>query len=63
MSKEELENEIYKSNQKLKWLIDGWFIHCIPTYMWGQLTIEKIVELYNVDIDYFIKPKYNNTQI
>ena len=54
---EGLENDIYKARQKLKWLTGGWFIHCIPTYMWSDLTAERICELYNVDMDYFTKPK------
>lgn len=57
MSEHDIDLEILKSKRKLKWLIDGWFIHCIPTYLWSDLAVERIIELYNVDINYFIKPK------
>lgn len=55
MTNNEIEYAIYRAQRKLKWLIDGWQVHCIPTDLWSGLTIERIIELYNVDESYFIK--------
>lgn len=57
MSKEEIDNGIYKAQRKLEWLIDGFGVHCIPTCLWSGLTVERIVELYNVEMNYFVKEK------
>lgn len=51
-----IDEQLYEANQRMKWFIDGYFIHCIPSYMWSKLTTERIVELYNVEMDYF-RPK------
>ena len=59
MSEEQINNKIYKAQRKLNWLINGCGVHCIPTDLWTGLTVERIVELYNVDIDYFIKQNNN----
>ena len=51
-----IDEKIYELNQRIKWFIDGYFIHCIPFNMWSKLTTESIVELYNVEMEYF-RPK------
>jgi hypothetical protein len=48
-----LDNEIYKAKQKMNWLIDGVGVHCIPLSLWDKLSVERIVELYNVEMEYF----------
>lgn len=48
-----IEEMIYEANQRMKWFIDGYFIHCIPAYMWANIPTERIVELYNVEEEYF----------
>ena len=57
MVDEQLDAEFYKVSQKLKWLINGQFIHCIPSEYWFKLTPERICELYNVEMSYFTLPK------
>jgi len=51
-----IDEQLYEANQRMKWFINGYFIHCIPSHMWFNLKTERIVELYNVDMEYF-RPK------
>ena len=51
-----IDEQIYEATQRIKWFIDGYFIHCIPASMWSSVTTERIVELYNVEMEYF-RPK------
>ena len=53
-----IEEMLYEANQRMKWFIDGYNIHCIPACLWANLTTERIVELYNVEMEYF-RPKTN----
>jgi len=48
--------EFYEASKRMEWFINGYFIHCIPSSMWSTLTTERIVELYNVEMEYF-RPK------
>lgn len=57
MTDEQLDIVFYKVSQKLKWLINDQFVHCIPSYLWFGLTPERICELYNVEMSYFTLPK------
>jgi hypothetical protein len=50
------DEQLYEAKQRMRWFINGYFIHCIPANMWNRLTTERIVELYNVEMDYF-RPK------
>jgi hypothetical protein len=47
-------NELEEKKQILKWLIDGSGIHCLPISAVRYLTKERICELYNVELNYFI---------
>ena len=49
-------NELEEKKQILKWLIDGSGIHCLPISAVSYLTKERICELYNVELNYFIAP-------
>ena len=49
-------NELEEKKQILKWLIDGSGIHGLPISAVGYLTKERICELYNVELNYFIAP-------
>ena len=51
-----IDEQIYEATQRMKWFIDGYFVHCIPAHMWPNLSTERIVVLYNVDMEYF-RPK------
>jgi len=51
-----IEPFIQQLNEKqkiLEWLIKGSGIHCLPIRYVSGLTKERIVELYNVKLDYF----------
>ena len=52
-------NELEEKKQILKWLIDGSGIHGLPISAVGYLTKEKICELYNVELNYFIAININ----
>ena len=56
-----IDEQLYEANQRMKWFIDGYLIHCIPSYMWSKLTTERIVELYNVEMDYS-RPKHKKNE-
>jgi hypothetical protein len=48
-------NEIgFEARQRLKWFIDGYFIHNLGS-LFHKLSTERICELYNIDINYFRK--------
>ena len=51
-----VDEQLYEAKQRMRWFINGYFIHCIPSSMWSILTTERIVELYNVEMEYF-RPK------
>jgi tRNA(Glu) U13 pseudouridine synthase TruD len=53
MTKEEIDRKVYEAQKRIEWFINGYFIHCIPSIMWNSLTTERIVELYNVDMNFF----------
>lgn len=49
-------DELEEKKQILKWLIVGSGIHCLPISAVRYLTKERICELYNMELDYFITP-------
>jgi hypothetical protein len=51
-----IEEQLYEAKKRMGWFIDGYFIHCIPSSMWSIISTERIVELYNVEMEYF-RPK------
>ena len=50
-----IEGLEYESRMRLKWFIDGYFNHCLGWRLFSQITTERICELYNVELTYFIK--------
>jgi hypothetical protein len=48
-----IDEQVYEAKQRMRWFIDGYFIHCITSSMWNNLSTERIVELYNVEMDFF----------
>ena len=49
-----IDLEIKKSSRLIKWLIDGYGVHCIPPSDWKHVTIEWVVKCYNVEMGFFI---------
>lgn len=45
----------YESKQRLKWFLDGYFIHCLGE-LFSKIPTKRICELYNFELEYFIKP-------
>ena len=48
-----IDKKIHEATKRLEWFINGRFIHCLPPSMWANITTERIVELYNVELEYF----------
>jgi hypothetical protein len=46
----------YEAQQRLKWFIDGYFIHCLGS-LFSKISTERICEIYNIDLDFFRKEK------
>ena len=44
----------YEGKQRLKWFIDGYFIHSLGS-LFSKISTERICEIYNIDLDYFRK--------
>ena len=44
----------YEAKQRLKWFIDGYFIHYLGS-LFSKMSTERICELYNVEMSYFKK--------
>lgn len=42
----------YEARQRLKWFIEGYFIHCLGS-SFKNISTERICELYNVEPNYF----------
>lgn len=53
-----MEKEFLKASRLIAWLVDGVGTHCIPFSLWRSVTVEWVVENYNVEMDYFtVNPK------
>ena len=48
-----IEEQIYESTQRLKWFIDGYFMHGISIELFKNLTTKRLCELYNIEESYF----------
>ncbi len=48
-------DQLEEKKRIMFWLIDGTGIHCLPLRYVDGLTKERIVQLYNIEIAYFIK--------
>jgi len=46
--------EEFEAKQRLKWFIEGYFIHCLGS-LFKDISTERICELYNVELSYFRK--------
>ena len=44
----------FEAKQRLKWFIDGYFIHNLGS-LFSKISTERICELYNVELSYFRK--------
>ena len=44
----------FEAKQRLKWFIDGYFIHNLGS-LFSNISTERICELYNIDLSYFRK--------
>ena len=50
---EEFERRFYEAQQRINWWINGIGVHCIPCKLFMSIPTERIVELYNVNMNYF----------
>lgn len=50
-----VESRIYEATQKIKWLVDGYFINCVLPFTKGKFYIptDWIIKHYNVNQNYF----------
>ena len=48
----ELDKIEYEAEQRLKWFIDNYFIHCLDE-LFSRTSTEDICRIYNVKIQYF----------
>jgi hypothetical protein len=55
MKTNNLEQIIYEATQRINWFVQGIGIHGLPPELFSKLPTERIVELYNVEMSYFIK--------
>lgn len=46
---------LHEKGKIIEWLIDGAHMHGLPVHAASYLTKERICELYNVDISFFIR--------
>ena len=49
-----IEKVEYGATQRLKWFLDGYFIHGLGK-LFSKISTERICELYNVELNYFRK--------
>lgn len=49
-----IEKLEYEATQRLKWFLDGYFIHGLGK-LFSKISSERICELYNVELNYFKK--------
>ena len=49
-----IEKVEYEATQRLKWFLDGYFIHGLGK-LFSKISTERICELYNVELNYFRK--------
>jgi hypothetical protein len=54
---QKIENIIYEHEQRVNWFVRGINRHCLSGKIFSKIPTERIVELYNVEMDYFIKHK------
>lgn len=52
-----IEQIIYETEKRIQWWIEGMKIHCIPADLFVKIPTERIVEKYNVEMNYF-RPKH-----
>lgn len=52
-----IEQIIHEHTKRIEWWLSG-TIHCIPSNLFVKMPTERIVELYNVEMEYF-RPKTN----
>ena len=55
MKTNNLEQMVYETTQRVNWYIRGIGIHGLSPELFSNLSTERIVELYNVEMSYFIK--------
>lgn len=42
----------FEAKQRLRFLIDGYFIHCLGD-LFSKISTERLCEIYNVELNYF----------
>lgn len=50
-----LDKKIYETKKRFEWYISGIGIHGLSWDLFLSMPTERIVELYNVEMSYFIK--------
>lgn len=50
---DDLYEEIEVAKRKINWLVDGYFTNCLLMNDLGNITVERICELYNVELSHF----------
>ena len=43
----------FEQKKRLEWWYSGINIHCIPFYLFINISTENLCELYNVELNYF----------
>jgi len=50
-----MDRLVYEAQQRISWYIQGIGIHGLSPELFSKMSTERIVELYNVDINFFRK--------
>lgn len=58
-TKFDIDNLYFESRQRLRWFIDGIGRHGMPAKMFIQISTERLCEMYNVEMEFFM-PKNKN---
>lgn len=45
----------FEQKKRLEWWCSGINIHCIPFYLFINISTDRLCELYNVELNYFKK--------
>jgi len=52
---QDIERRLFEIQQRLNWFIDGIGIHGLTWDLFHNISTERLIELYNVDKEYFEK--------
>ena len=48
-----MDEKLYELQQRMFWFIDGIGIHGLTWELFGNIPTERIVELYNIELNFF----------